>query len=406
MIILNKNGSKGDDDMKLIRRLLAGLLTAALCVAAAPPRPSASTQTLPVEIEAKAAVLMEVSTGKVLLKLNERERLWPASVTKILPMLLVVEAIEAGQIGPDDPVTVSAEAAGKGGSQIWLKEGEQMTVHELLKATAVSSANDACTALGEYIAGSDAAFVQRLNERAKQLGMRDTHFENCTGLDDSAQDHKTTAMDVAIMSRALLQHEGILDYTTIWMDSLRGGATALVNTNKLVRFYPGATGLKTGTTAKAGCCISASALRDGMHLIAVVLGSPNSNARFDAAKALLNWGFANYTTVAPQIDRSLIPDVGVIGGVTDRITPQLPAPSPLLVEKSRSGKLTQTVDLAVDVHAPVEAGQVLGTVTVTAGDTVLGVYKLTAPAAVEALSFGFVLRRVARRLAQLRSAAF
>ncbi|MBR2731734.1 MAG: D-alanyl-D-alanine carboxypeptidase, partial [Clostridia bacterium] len=247
-----------------MRRLLAGLLTAALCVAAAPPRPSASTQTLPVEIEAKAAVLMEVSTGKVLLKLNERERLWPASVTKILPMLLVVEAIEAGQIGPDDPVTVSAEAAGKGGSQIWLKEGEQMTVHELLKATAVSSANDACTALGEYIAGSDAAFVQRLNERAKQLGMRDTHFENCTGLDDSAQDHKTTAMDVAIMSRALLQHEGILDYTTIWMDSLRGGATALVNTNKLVRFYPGATGLKTGTTAKAGCCISASALRDGM----------------------------------------------------------------------------------------------------------------------------------------------
>ena len=406
MSILNKNGSKGDDAMKLIRRLLAGLLTAALCVAAAPPRPSASTQTLPVEIEAKAAVLMEVSTGKVLLKLNERERLWPASVTKILPMLLVVEAIEAGQIGPDDPVTVSAEAAGKGGSQIWLKEGEQMTVHELLKATAVSSANDACTALGEYIAGSDAAFVQRLNERAKQLGMRDTHFENCTGLDDSAQDHKTTAMDVAIMSRALLQHEGILDYTTIWMDSLRGGATALVNTNKLVRFYPGATGLKTGTTAKAGCCISASALRDGMHLIAVVLGSPNSNARFDAAKALLNWGFANYTTVAPQIDRSLIPDVGVIGGVTDRITPQLPAPTPLPVEKSRSGKLTQTVDLAVDVHAPVEAGQVLGTVTVTAGDTVLGVYKLTAPAAVEALSFGFVLRRVARRLAQLRSEAF
>ena len=389
--------------MKWIRRLLAGLLSAALCLAPAPASAAAPAGALPVEIEAKAAVLMEVSTGRVLLKMNERERLYPASVTKILPMLLVVEAVEAGQIALDDPVTVSAEAAGKGGSQIWLKEGEQMTVHELLKATAVCSANDACTALGELIAGSDAAFVQRLNARARELGMQDTHFENCTGLDDSAQDHKTSALDVAIMSRALLQHEMITDYTTIWMDSLRGGATALVNTNKLVRFYAGTTGLKTGTTAKAGCCISASALRDGMHLIAVVMGSPNSSARFEAAKALLNWGFANYTTVTPQIDRSLIPAVGVLGGVTDRITPQLPAPTPLLVEKSQSGSLTQTVDLAVDVHAPVEAGQVLGTVTVTAGETVLGVYKLTAPAAVAALSFGFVLRRVARRLTQLQT---
>ncbi|MBR4727621.1 MAG: D-alanyl-D-alanine carboxypeptidase [Clostridia bacterium] len=389
--------------MKLIRRLLAGLLSAALCAVCVPTAEAAPPETLPVKIEAKSAVLMEVGTGQVLLQMNERERLYPASVTKILPMLLVVEAIEAGQIALDDLVTVSAEAAGKGGSQIWLKEGEQMTVHDLLKATAVYSANDACTALGEYLAGSDAAFVQRLNERAAQLGMQDTHFENCTGLDDSAQDHKTSALDVAIMSRALLQHEMILDYTTIWMDSLRDGATALVNTNKLVRFYAGTTGLKTGTTAKAGCCISASAMRDGMHLIAVVMGSPNSAARFDAAKALLNWGFANYTTVTPQIDRSLIPAVGVLGGVTDRITPQLPVITPLPVEKSQSGKLTQTVDLAVDVHAPVEAGQVLGTVTVRAGETVLGVYKLTAPAAVEALSFGFVLHRLARRLMQLRA---
>lgn len=386
--------------MKWIKRLLAGLLSAALC-AALPVETAHAEPPLPVELEAKAAVLMEVGTGRVLLKMNERERLYPASVTKILPMLLVVEALEAGRIGRDDLVTAGAEAAGKGGSQIWLKEGEQMTVEELLKATAVASANDACTALGEYLAGSDTAFVQQLNERAKQLGMRDTHFENCTGLDDSAEDHKTSAMDVAIMSRALLQHPMIREYTTIWMDSLRGGKTELVNTNKLVRFYPGATGLKTGTTAKAGCCISASAEREGLHLIAVVMGSPSSAARFDAAKALLNWGFANYTTVTPEIDRSLIPEVGVLGGVKDRITPQLPELAPLVTEKSKSGSLTQTVDLAVDVRAPVEAGQVLGTVTVQAGDETLGVYPLTAPAAVAALHFGFVLRRAARQITRL-----
>ena len=240
---------------------------------------------LPVEIKAKAAVLMDASTGKVLLKYNENEKLCPASVTKIMPLLLVVEAIDSGKIKLNDVVTVSANASSKGGSQIWLKEGEQMTVDDLLKATAVYSANDACSALGEYVSGSEEAFVSALNKRAAELGMKNTNFENCTGLDDTTINHLTTALDVAIMSKELLRHEMIINYTTIWMDSVRGGETELVNTNKLVRFFEGTTGLKTGTTSKAGCCVSASAMRNGTHLIAVVLGSENSSDRFETAKA-------------------------------------------------------------------------------------------------------------------------
>ena len=286
------------------------------------------------------------------------------------------------------------KAASKGGSQIWLKEGEQMTVDELLKATAVYSANDACTALGEYLAGSDEAFVKMMNDRAEQLGMTNTHFENCTGLDDTTTEHLTTAADVAIMSRELLRHELITNYTTIWMDSLRDGKTELVNTNKLVRFYQGTTGLKTGTTAKAGCCVSASAMREGTHLVAVVMGSGNSSDRFETAKAMLNWGFANYSTVTPKIDPSLIPDVGVINGVTERITPRIPDADPILIEKGRESEIAQKVDLALDVAAPVEQGQVLGTVTFTLGGEELGKYSLTAPDSVPALTFGIIFRRI------------
>ncbi len=359
----------------------------------------ASENTTPVEIKAKAAVLMDASTGKVLMKYNENEKLYPASVTKVMPLLLVCEAIDEGRISLGDVVTVSGSASSKGGSQIWLKEGEQMTVDELLKATAVYSANDACTALGEYIAGSDEAFVKLLNERASQLGMKNTHFENCTGLDDTTENHLTTALDVAIMSRELLKHELITNYTTIWMDSLRNGQTELVNTNKLVRFYEGTTGLKTGTTSKAGCCVSASAMRDGTHLIAVVMGSDNSSDRFETAKAMLNWGFANYTTVTPVIEKSLIPNVGVINGVTDKITPQIPKASPVLIEKGREGDITQTVDLAVDVAAPVEKGQVLGTVTFKLGDEEIGVYNLTSPDNVGSLTFGIIFKRIINALA-------
>ncbi|MBR3819667.1 MAG: D-alanyl-D-alanine carboxypeptidase [Clostridia bacterium] len=359
----------------------------------------AAEEKLPVDIKAKAAVLMDASTGKVLMKYNENEKLYPASVTKIMPLLLVCEAIDEGRISLGDKVTVSASAASKGGSQIWLKEGEQMTVDELLKATAVYSANDACTALGEYIAGSDEAFVKLLNERAKELGMTNTYFENCTGLDDTTENHLTTALDVAIMSRELLKHELITNYTTIWMDSLRNGQTELVNTNKLVRFYEGTTGLKTGTTAKAGCCVSASAMRDGTHLIAVVMGSDNSTDRFETAKAMLNMGFANYSTVTPVIDTSLIPKVGVIGGVVEEITPKIPQVNPVLIEKGREGDITQTIDLAVDVAAPVEQGQVLGTVTFKLGDEEIGTYNLTSPDTVEMLTFGIIFKRIISAIA-------
>lgn len=375
------------------------ILLAAVMVAVSLPAYAAGEASTPVEIKAKAAVLMDASTGKVLMKFNENEKLYPASVTKIMPLLLVCEAIDGGRISLSDTVTATGSAASKGGSQIWLKEGEQMTVDELLKATAVYSANDACTALGEYIAGSDEAFVKMLNDRAAELGMTNTHFENCTGLDDTTEKHLTSALDVAIMSRELLKHELIMNYTTIWMDSLRNGQTELVNTNKLVRFYEGTTGLKTGTTSKAGCCVSASALREGTHLIAVVMGSENSTDRFETAKAMLNWGFANYSTVTPVIDSSLIPDVGVINGVAESIKPKIPPVNPVLVEKGREGDITQTVDLAVDVAAPVEQGQVLGSVTFRLGDELLGEYNLTAPDRIEKLTFSIVFFRILKAVA-------
>lgn len=385
---------KGDVDMKKMLKSSFAVLVAVCISLCSMVFSYAEEVNLPVDIKAKAAVLMDVDSGKVLMKFNENERLYPASVTKIMPLLLFMEAIDEGRISLNDTVTVTASAASKGGSQIWLKEGEQMTVDDLLKATAVYSANDACTALGEYIAGSDEAFVEMLNERAAQLGMANTHFENCTGLDDTTENHLTTALDVAVMSRELLQHEMIINYTTIWMDSLRGGETELVNTNKLVRFYEGTTGLKTGTTSKAGCCVSASAKRGDTHLVAVVMGSGNSTDRFETAKAMLNWGFANYSTITPEIDESLIPEVGVIGGVTESIKPVIPTAEPILIEKGREKELTQNIDLAVDVQAPVEEGQILGTVIFKIGDEEVGRYDLTAPEFIEKLTFRIVFERI------------
>lgn len=382
---------------KLMKALICAVLCLCLCSSAVV---FTSAAEMPVTVKAKSAVLMDASTGKVLMAMNENEKLYPASVTKIMPLLLITEAIDDGRIALSDMVTVTASAAGKGGSQIWLKEGEQMSVDDLLKATAVYSANDACTALGEYIAGSDEAFVRMLNDRARELGMTNTNFDNCTGLDDATDTHLTTALDVAIMSAELLKHERITNYTTIWMDSVRGGTTELVNTNKLVRFYEGTTGLKTGTTNKAGCCVSASAMRNETHLIAVVMGSENSDDRFNGAKAMLNWGFANYTTVTPVIDRKLIPDVAVIKGTEETITPVIPQASPLLIEKGKEGEIKQNIDLALNVEAPVEQGQVLGTVTFTSGKDVLGEYKLTAGKDVERLTLKIVFLRLLKSLAQ------
>ena len=349
---------------------------------------------LPVSVNSKSAILVDVSTGRVLAAMNEHERLYPASVTKIMTLLLVMEAVDSGDIKLDDTVVASGTAAAKGGSQIWLKEGESMTVDELLRAAAIYSANDACEALGEHIAGSEEALVSMLNKRAEELGMNDTHFDNCTGLDDTSETHLTSAYDIALMSVELLGHELIQKYTTVWMDSLRGGATELVNTNKLVRFYDGATGLKTGTTAKAGCCISASAERNGTHLVAVIMGSPTSDDRFNGAKALLNWGFANYETVTPQLDKSQLVPVKVIGGMLDSFIPSLPEITPVLVKKGEAEKIKQNIELSTDVQAPVEPGQKVGKVEFVLGDEVIGEYALSAPESIERLTFFEVLRRI------------
>ncbi|MCI5796672.1 MAG: D-alanyl-D-alanine carboxypeptidase [Ruminococcus sp.] len=353
-----------------------------------------------VEINAKAALLMEAETGKVLMASNPNEKLPPASVTKIMSLLLVAEAIDDGKISLTDEVTASTEASKMGGSQIWLKENEVMTVDDLLKATTVYSANDACTALSEYVGGSTSAFVRMMNERAKELGMNDTNFENCTGLDDTVTQHYTSCYDIALMSRELLKHKIITNYTTIWMDSLRGGKTQLVNTNKLIRFYNGATGLKTGTTDKAGCCVSATAERDGMSLIAVVLGSDNSKNRFSAARAMLDWGFANYSKVTVSVTDDEIMGVRVLGGTADYVTPLPPKEISMILKKGDESKLTKTVTLSEDVSAPVEKGQRLGSVVVSLDGEKQCEIPLTSPEKVERLSLKDVILRLFSALNQ------
>lgn len=351
-----------------------------------------------IDVKAKSAVLMDASTGKVLYSSNESEKLYPASVTKIMPLLLFMEALDSGKIALTDTVSASPVAAGKGGSQIWLKEGETMTVDELLRATAIASANDACTALGEHIAGSEEAFVKMMNDRASELGMVNTHFVNCSGLDDDTTEHLTTALDIAIMSKELLSHERIKTYTTVWMDSLRGGETQLVNTNKLVRFYSGTTGLKTGTTSKAGHCLSASAERDGLHLIAVVMGAQNSTDRFEGAKAMLNWGFANFETVTPQIDSSLFAEVKVLRGVEDSIKPIIKEIKPITLASGEKNKIETVVTLSEDVEAPVEENQVLGTVKLKIGDKVISEYNLISEKPVEKTTLGHIMLRFLKTL--------
>ncbi len=354
-------------------------------------------------ISAECAVLMDQASGQVLLEKNAHKAVYPASVTKIMSLLLFTEAIEQKRMKLTDPVKATAEAVAKGGSQIWLKEGEQMTVQELLRATAIGSANDACTALAVHLEGSEAAFVNCMNARAAKLGMQDTVFENCTGLDDDTKNHLTTAFDVALMSRELLRHASIRQYTTVWMDSLRDGKTQLVNTNKLVRFYKGTTGLKTGTTAKAGCCVSASAERDGLHLIAVVMHADSSNARFDDAKAMLDWGFAAYACVTPNIDPALLRSVPVLHGTETSVTPRMETPQPLLLKKGEEAKLKIKAELPENLCAPVEENQLLGEVTVSIGKRVVAQYPLSAAFPVRALTLGDVLLRLLAAL-RIRSA--
>lgn len=350
-----------------------------------------------VEVSAPSAVLMEKETGTVLFAKNEHEKLEPASVTKIMTLLLTMEAIDGGTLRYEDTVTASPHACSMGGSQIWLKEGERLTVDEMLKAVCVVSANDCAVALAEHLAGSEEAFVERMNRRAAELGMNDTTFKNACGL--PAEGHVTSAYDIALMSRELmLHHPDIRTYTTVWMDTLRDGASSLVNTNKLVRFYDGTTGLKTGSTSAAGYCISATAERDGMELIAVVLKSPTGQQRFEDAKALLNYGFSTYGLVHASPAEPL-PPVPVRLGAQGTVQPRVdPAESLLLAEKSRLQGLEQTVTLPESAEAPVRQGDVLGTLTVTQnGETVLEV-PIRAAETVEKLTFGQMLLRLARTM--------
>ncbi len=310
----------------------------------------------------KSAVLMEQNSGTILFEKNAHEKLPIASVTKIMTLLLTMEALEGELIHIDDKVTCSASAASMGGSQIWLEQGEQMTVDELLKAACVVSANDACAALAEHICGTIENFVLRMNERASELGMEDTQFLDCSGLNDAAY---SSAHDVAIMSRELMRHETIEKYTTIWMDSLRDGKSQLVNTNKLVRHYNGATGLKTGTTAAAGHCLSATARRDGMAFVAVILGCESTDERFGGARAMLDYGFANYALYTPAPEADLLQPVKVLGGEEEQVEVEMENAAPLLLKKGQEKQIVPSLQVGEDVEAPVEKGQIVGTYTLS-----------------------------------------
>ena len=351
-------------------------------------------------VKGKSALLMDVATGSVLYESNSHEPLAPASVTKVMTMLLIMEAIDSGKIGWDDTVTASEAAAAKGGSQIYLKVGETMSVSDMVKSIAVSSANDCACAMAEHLAGSESAFVDMMNEKARELGMNDTHFVNCTGLDDgeNAAEHRTSAHDIAVMSRELLKnHPDIKKFTTIWMDTVRGGAFGLSNTNKMVRFYAGATGLKTGFTSGAGYCLSASALREGMELIAVVMGSETSADRFAACKSMLDYGFANFALISAETEQPA--QVPVKLGKMKSVTAEPGSDTQLLIEKAQRGSVTTEVMLEESVTAPVSKGQRLGTMTIKAGEQVLSEVPLVAAEAVERLSWGDLFVRLFRQVA-------
>lgn len=344
-----------------------GALLAALCMVTLLPVQAAAVE-LP--LTSRAALLMEKTTGQILFAQNEHEKLEPASVTKIMTLLLTMDAIDSGALAYDDVVTVSANAAGMGGSQVFLAEGEQITVEELLKCVCVSSGNDAAVALAEKVAGVTELFVEQMNNRARGLGMDDTHFVNPTGL--TAEGHVTSAHDIALMSRELLtKHPDIRSFTTIWTDSIRNGTFDLANTNKLIRRYDGATGLKTGYTASAGYCISATAEREGMELIAVVMKGETADKRNADAKALLNYGFSAYALVSAAPEEPL-PALPVTMGEVDSVSLTLP-PEALtaVVEKAQAAALERRIDLPESLPAPVRQGQQVGTLTLCSGDTEL-----------------------------------
>lgn len=350
------------------------------------------------DIKAKSVILMEVNTGEILYESNSDEKLAPASITKIMPLLLVMEAIDRGEISLETVVTASEHACSMGGSQIWLEPGESMTVDELLKATVIASANDACVALGELISGSEEGFVALMNERAKELGMNNTTFVNCTGLD--ADGHLTSAHDVAIMSTELIKHKLIKNYSTVWMDSLRNGQSELVNTNKLVRFYEGTTGLKTGTTGIAKYCLSATAERNDMELCAVVMAGETSNDRFAGAKKLLDYGFANYSFSVLESEFKQ-GQVEIKGGTKKNVKIQANGTINHLMQKNSASEITRKTEWNENLQAPINKGDVLGYVNIFSGENQIGSIPITASEKVKKLSIFVAMGEIFAKIFKL-----
>lgn len=371
------------------KRILIAILAVCLCFTVLLPvkaqsAAEAAAPVYPGEPDALSCILMDAGTGTVLYEYHADTALPPASVTKVMTMLLIFEAIDGGMLNRTDVIRVSETAAEMGGSQIYLAPGEEMSVDDLLKGLIVASANDAAVALAEAICGSEEAFVVRMNERAAELGMKNTHFENTNGLDDTTENHVTSARDIAIMSRELMRHETVFEYTTIWMDTIRGGTFGLSNTNRLVRFYQGATGLKTGSTSKAKFCISATAERNGLSLIAVVMGSPTRDARNALAASLLDFGFANYGCYRSPAQS--MPEVRVTGGVGNTLT-SVKEDFSVTLEKGKMADVEMRVDIPEKLQAPIAKGEKIGTVTYLSGGKEIGTADILAEHGVEKITF-------------------
>ena len=380
---------------RIVRFVSALVLIALLSCVAVGASPAQSDPEYPdLGLTCKSAVLMEASTGKILYAKNMDEALPPASVTKVMTLLLIMEDIDSGKLKYTDTVVASANAASMGGSQIFLKEGESMSVEDMLKSVVIASANDAAVALAEHVAGSEEAFVARMNERAGQLGMTSTRFENTNGLDDTTESHLTSAHDIAIMSRELIKHKKILEYSSTWMDTIRNGEFGLTNTNRLVRFYKGATGLKTGSTSKAGFCISATATRNGMDLICVIMAADTRDIRNEEAKKLLDWGFANYEVF--RADAESLGQMKILGGTRDEVGIGQ-AEFSCVVKKGDAAKIQKQTDLPESIKAPVKKGDVVGKTVFRIGDDVVGQSDIISMSDVDKISFWQLFFRTVRR---------
>lgn len=345
------------------------------------------------KINVKSSILMSLDTGDVIKQNNAYEHLSPASVTKLMSILLILEAIDSGKIKLTDEVAATENAVSKGGSQIWLEVGEKMSVNDLFKAVVIASANDACTLLGEYVAGSDSAFVDMMNKRVETLGLKNSHFENCTGLDDEITNHYSCAYDLAVIAKEVMKHKLILKYSTVWLDSLRNGKTELNNTNKMINKYNGMTGLKTGTTSNAGFCLCATATRDGISFVSVVLGAQTSDERFALTQELLDYGFANYKLDNIKIDNSKLKTIKVKNGVDKSITPKCELNKKLLLPKN-SDKITYKYSFLDEVKAPVKKGDKLGVITVYSGNKKISSIELKSDKNIKSVTFLYIFKKM------------